>query len=112
MRAWEKLCPDCKGSRRVKILDELGLYDAECPTCHGTGVVPMTTAELIEEGAKRWSGVGLLQLVAIVAPDTNVYYGVRVGTRWVAKCEWDTPDDALRAALEAVQPTKEATDGK
>jgi len=79
--------------------DEYGGWQVEnCPTCHGTGRVPMDTGELLEACARRYP-IGALswsngwEFYEDTAWDSNSGY-------WQAA----NRDEALRAALWAVNP--------
>ena len=88
MKPWEKVCPWCSGDRDA-------FCGKGCPgACHGTGVVPMTTDEMLETLAAR----GGITLSYIMDGDWMAAMTSNPADEQYAR----TPADALRAALEAV----------
>lgn len=95
-RAWEKACPTCGGHgiRLSPLQDEL-----PCLGCHGTGVVPMTTDEMLE--ALRTKCDGWCDLRFDRDRGEWMFSAYRYSVT-PAEFHGPTPDDALRAALESV----------
>jgi len=85
-KPWERSCPSCGGRGPDR--------STRCDgPCQGTGVVPMTTAEMLEALAADDGPVMLFN-------DIKNEWVVSLGTRGAHHGR--TPDGALRAALAAV----------
>ena len=117
-KPWEKVCPECDGSGED---GEGGMYPVNgvwkpmaCWLCvpdgengYGTGCVPMTTTEMLEALAAEAGHVthsvhlsfNPMRSLESGQWMASVYYGSR---RSSVERYGTTPDDALRAALEAV----------
>ena len=90
MSSWEKACPTgCANGYWPRIFSE----DLPCSTCHGTGYVPMTTSEMLEALPN-----GSIQVWKWMDGTYSVWLNMSV----IHSNKYPTPDDALRAALEAV----------
>lgn len=85
MRAYEKACPLCWVTASPR-----------CEFCHGTGVVPMITSEILDALADRakTSTCGVYY-----DPILNLWFAWSDSQKAHARKDCD---DALRAALEAV----------
>ena len=85
MKPWEKACPSCADLVAIRMPSD------GCPTCHGTGVVPMTTDEM-------WDA-----LIEATNDDMDVCVcasGVAISLNGSDYPDWvPTLTDALRAAL-------------
>ena len=86
MKPWQKTCPN----------DHVGMYGGglTCPVCHGYHVVPMTTSEMMYALTKSSNRKWYLQ------PWRTGYAVVFFG-RMDGEVLGETPDKALRLALEA-----------
>ena len=107
MKPWEKPCTS--GSIKVDMDAGRVTHYPRCPACHGTGYVPMTTSEMLEALRERLPLDGLMSLTyAGAEPDEWELvweHELRSHTRpWPGRIiiERLTPDEALRAALQAV----------
>jgi hypothetical protein len=89
-----------------------GLAEYVCPECHGTGVVPMTTDEMLEALRSLLESARPGRSVPILMPFNGGWYCITDAPEGCVISEseiyatkgWicETPDDALRAALESV----------
>ena len=84
MKPWEKPCPRCWVTAAPS-----------CEACHGTGVAPMTTDEMLEA-------------LYAINPSGSLGWGEGGWSVWMGRyfTASDTPAEALRAALEALPPRR------